>query len=97
MLVVRMYFESLAIQNVPSEDSDQTAQTDLNLRWVHTSKSTFSDVAAQYNMRTRIAYSANNLRGCENIVIYFSIDFGHVEFHRLLLASFKHIYCLLQT
>ena len=26
---------SLAIKNAPSEDSDQTAQSDLNPRWAH--------------------------------------------------------------
>ena len=40
-------FASLATQNVPREDSDQTAnaRTDLNLRRVHMSEGTFSDVA----------------------------------------------------
>ena len=30
------------------EDSDQIAQSDLNLYWAHMSKGTFSDVAAKF-------------------------------------------------
>ena len=37
-------FASLAIKNVPSEDSDQTVQADLNLNWVHMSEGIFSDI-----------------------------------------------------
>ena len=41
-------FTLLAIQNAPSEDSDQPAhaQADLNIRWAHMSESTISDVVA---------------------------------------------------
>ena len=35
---------ALVIQHAPSEDSDQKAQADLNLRCAHMSKGTFSDV-----------------------------------------------------
>ena len=38
------HFASLAIKNVPSEDSDQTVQADLNLDWVHMSEGIFSDI-----------------------------------------------------
>ena len=38
---------SLGIQNANCEDSDQIAQTNLNLCSAHMSKGTFSDVAAQ--------------------------------------------------
>ena len=39
---------SVAIQNAPSEDSDQTAQmqSDLNLLWTHISEGMFSLVGA---------------------------------------------------
>ena len=38
--------ETLAIQNAPSEDYDQTPLADLNLRRVHLSEGTLFDVAA---------------------------------------------------
>ena len=38
-----------AIQNAPSEESGQNAQSDLNLRWVQKSQRTFSDFAAHMN------------------------------------------------
>ena len=43
--------ESLAIENVPSVDSDQytIAQVDLNLRCAHMYEVTFSDVEAHYS------------------------------------------------
>ena len=46
---------SLTIQNAPSEDSDQTvsAQANLNLRWAHTSKGTFSDVTVHVDVAKR--------------------------------------------
>ena len=34
----------LAIKNVPSEDSDQIVQADLNLYWVHMSEGIFYDI-----------------------------------------------------
>ena len=40
----------LAVQNAPSEDSDEIARecvADLNLLWVHMCRGTFSDVAAE--------------------------------------------------
>ena len=42
-------FASLAIENMPIEDSDQTAsaQAGLNLHWMHVSIG-ISDIAAQY-------------------------------------------------
>ena len=46
---------SLTIQNVPSEDSGQTAQSNLNLRRAHMSESTFSDIAAlMYSLRVMV-------------------------------------------
>ena len=36
---------SLAMQNAPSEDSDQTAQANLKLHLAHVYEGTFSDVA----------------------------------------------------
>ena len=40
-------FPTLVIQNMPSEDSDQTAraQSDLNLRWASICEGTFPDVS----------------------------------------------------
>ena len=60
----RINIAPLASQNAPSEDSDQSAnaQTDLNLRWVH-SESTFSDVAAH---RCRIAITLEDHYRCQN-------------------------------
>ena len=43
-------FVSLVVQNVPSEDSDQTVQPDLNLHWGHMAKGTLSDVAAPMSL-----------------------------------------------
>ena len=40
------FLASLAIPNPPSEDSDHTAQTDLNLNLALMSDGTFSDVTA---------------------------------------------------
>ena len=37
-------FASLAIKNVPCEDSDQTVQADLHLDWVHISEGIISDI-----------------------------------------------------
>ena len=34
------------MQNAPSEDSDQTAQADLNFRWAQMSEDMFSDIAS---------------------------------------------------
>ena len=49
VLIVSGNFATLAIQNLTSEDSDQTtnAQSDLNLHWEHMSEGAFSDVVAQ--------------------------------------------------
>ena len=44
-------FSSLAIQNVPKEDSDQTEQADLNLGWAQVSEDMFSDIVAQIHSR----------------------------------------------
>ena len=49
VFVVRRSFVSLAVQNAPRENSDQTAvntQADLNLRRAHMSAGMFSDIAA---------------------------------------------------
>ena len=43
-------FAFLAIQYVPKEDSDQSARTNLILRWVHLSEGSFSKGTAQLVM-----------------------------------------------
>ena len=35
---------------MPSEDSDETAQADLNLRWAHMSIGSFSDVVSHVSV-----------------------------------------------
>ena len=46
----KLAFLVTCIQIAPTEDSDQTEQTDLNLRWVHMSGGTFSDVNVNFFM-----------------------------------------------
>ena len=52
LLSARRNFASLAIQDAPSEDSDQLREcaADLNLRWAQISEGTFSVVEVQMNL-----------------------------------------------
>ena len=42
----------MVIKNLPSEDSDKTAQAGLNFRWAHMSEGTFSDVGDHFLEKT---------------------------------------------
>ena len=51
VFVVRIkHFASLAIQNAPRAESDQTAQSHVTLRWTHMSKGMFSGFGDHSNL-----------------------------------------------